>query len=275
MRQHSPLVRLRDGRWVPYYPSQLYRRGRDVGWIRETLEGSVYLLISGLYDPRGREAQWILDDFQDNRYMSPPFGYAIVDEDHDWFNRGGISIQPNLLAGLMPYLDRDEPEIFLWMFFNAWVACYREEINAMVEHPYPVLGYANTAHPKTSDEANAVMWLRYLFVYGPESGLYLGRAIPRAWLSGAEPIGLENVRTRWGRASVRYVPEEAKGTITARVDLKHTTPPPKTVVRFRHPEGKPIASVTVNGREHRSFDAAKGDVDITGMDGQWRSSRGS
>ena len=101
MRQHSPLVRLRSGRWVPYYPGQLYRRGRDVGWIRETLEGSVYLLISGLYEPRGREAQWILDDYQDNRYMSPPYGYAIVDEDNAWFSRGGFSIQPNLLAGLV------------------------------------------------------------------------------------------------------------------------------------------------------------------------------
>ena len=44
MRQYAPLVRLRDGRWVPQYPSRLYRRGRDSGWIRETLEGSVYLL---------------------------------------------------------------------------------------------------------------------------------------------------------------------------------------------------------------------------------------
>jgi hypothetical protein len=267
MRQHSPLVRLRDGRWVPYYPSQLYRRGRDVGWIRETLEGSVYLLISGLYDPRGREAQWILDDFQDNRYMSPPYGYAIVDEDHDWFGRGGISIQPNLLAGLMPYLDRDEPELYLWMFFNAWAACYREEINAMVEHPYPVLGYANTAHPKTSDEANAVMWLRYLFVYGPEDGLYLGRAVPRAWLAQREPSGLEDVGTRWGRASVKYFPAGADGTITVRVDLRHTTRPPKTVIRFRHPEGKPVNAVTINGREHRAFDTAKGDVDISDQDG--------
>ena len=32
-RQHSPLVRLRDGRWIPHYPSRLYRRGRDYGWI--------------------------------------------------------------------------------------------------------------------------------------------------------------------------------------------------------------------------------------------------
>jgi hypothetical protein len=216
MRQHCPLVRLRSGRWVPYYPGQLYRRGRDVGWIRETLEGSVYLLISGLYEPRGREAPWILDDYQDNRYMSPPYGYAIVDEENAWFSRGGISIQPNLLAGLMPYLDRDEPEIYLWMFFNAWLACYREEINAMVEHPYPELGYANTAHPKTSDEANAVMWLRYMFVYGNREGLYLGRAIPRAWFAQDRPIGVENMRTRWGQASVTYLPATAGPQSTLR-----------------------------------------------------------
>ncbi len=267
MRQHCPLVRLRDGRWIPYYPSQLYRRGRDVGWIRETLEGSVYLLLSGLYDPRGREARWILDDFQDNRYMSPPYGYAIVDEEHDWFSRGGLSIQPNLLAGLLPYLDRDEPELYLWMFFNAWVSCYREEINAMVEHPFPVLGYANTAHPKTSDEANSVMWLRYLFVYGNKEGLFLGRAIPRAWLARPEPIGLAGVHHRWGKTSVEYAPDGEKDAIKAKVSLVFKSKPPRTVVRFRHPDNRPIRSVTVNGREHRAFDAAHQDVDITGQEG--------
>jgi hypothetical protein len=265
MRQHCPLVRLRNGRWVPYYPSQLYRRGRNVGWIRETLEGSVYLLVSGLYDPRGREAQWILDDYQDNRYMSPPFGYVIVDQENEWFSHGGFSIQPNLLAGLLPYLDRDEPEVYIWMFFNAWAACYREEINAMIEHPYPILGYANTAHPKTSDEANAVMWLRYLFVYGARDGLYLGRAIPRAWMGQDDPIGVENVRTRWGRISVQYLPDRANAAIRARLDLELKDRPPRTVIRFRHPENKPIARVTVNGREHRAFDPKKQDVDITGM----------
>lgn len=251
IRQHSPLVRLRDGVWVPYYPGQLYRRGRDIGWIRETLEGSIYLLISGLYEPGSREAQWILDDYQDNRYMSPPYGYAIVDEDNAWFSRGGISIQPNLLAGLMPYLDRDQPEVYIWMFFNAWAACYREEINAMVEHPYPELGYSNTAHPKTSDEANAVMWLRYLFVYGNRDGLFLGRAIPRAWFAQDRPIGVDNVRTRWGQASVTYTQEGPNDTIRAKVDLKLIAQPPRTVIRFRHPGIKPIAGVTINGRATR------------------------
>ncbi len=267
MRRHTPLVRLRNGRWVPDYPGQLYRRGRDIGWIRETLEGSVYLLLSGLYDPRGREAQWILDDYQDNRYMSPPYGYAMVDEESDWFSRGGISIQPNLLAGLMPYLDRDEPEVYLWMFFNAWLACYREEVNAMVEHPYPELGYSNTAHPKTSDEANAVMWLRYLFVYGNRDGLFLGRAIPRAWLGQDRPIGLRRVHTPWGEASVTYFPSRSTEIIRARVELKLSSRPPRVLIRFRHPRNKPITGVTVNGRPHAGFDAVSQDVDLSGLDG--------
>ena len=43
--------------------------------------------------------------------MSPPYGYPLVNEREEWFDRGGFSVQPNLLAGCLPYLDRDEPEI--------------------------------------------------------------------------------------------------------------------------------------------------------------------
>ena len=55
----------------------------------------------------------------------------------------------------------------------------------MVEHPLPVLGYSNPAHFKTSDEANAVMWLRYMVVYStprlpaPRKGDSPGVARPR------------------------------------------------------------------------------------------------
>ena len=200
--------------------------------------------------------------------MSPPYGYAIVDQENDWYSRGGFSIQPNLLAGLMPYLDRDEPEVYLWMFFNAWVACYREEINAMVEHPYPELGYANTAHPKTSDEANAVMWLRYMFVYGNHDGLYLGRAIPRAWFAPAHAHRPGERGNPVGRRERHSTSLSTRSTRSARRStLKLTDQAPRTVVRFRHPGNKPIVGVTINGREHKAFDAAKQDVDLTGLDG--------
>jgi len=267
-RRHAPLVRLRDGRWVPTYPSRLYVRGRDTGWIREVLEGSVYLLISGLYDFNSREAGWILDDYQDNRYISAPYGYRMVDPDWSLFTRGGFSIQPNLLAGLMPHLDRDEPEVFIWMFLNAWTSCYREEINAMCEHPLPELGYSNAAQFKTSDEANAVMWLRYLYVYWNRDILHLGRALPRAWMAEGREASLRGVATYFGRVSVRYRSAAARGIIRMEADLGPGRKAPRILARFRHPEGKRIKSARVNGKRWRVLNPAKGDIDITGLRGK-------
>ena len=285
MRRQSPLVRLKDGRWIPHYPSRLYRRGRDIGWIREVLEGSVYLLISGLYDSNSKQAGWILDDYLDNRYMAPYYSYPVFAPEQNWVDYGGFSNQPNLLAGLMPHLDRDEPELYIWMFFNAWASCYREEVNAMVEHPQPILGSSNSAIYKTSDQANAIKWLRYMYVYttsehlsilslskdeGRSDGglLHLGRAIPREWFRDGNAPYAEDVATRFGKVGVRYVSEVASGKITATIDLANRTQPGKILVRFRHPDKLPIASVTVNGGPHDRFDPNKGDVDISGLSGK-------
>ena len=267
-RKHAPLVRLGDGRWVPHYPSRLYCRGRDYGWIREVLEGAVYLLISGLVDSNSRKASWILDDYQDNRYVRPPFGYGIEDFRNNWFDRGGFSIQPNLLAGIMPYLDRDEPELAVWTFFNAWCACYREEIGAMVEHPMPVLGYSNTAQFKTSDQANAVMWLRYLLVYWNHELLHLGRALPRAWLAAGEEISLTRLSTYFGRVDVFYTPELQDGRIVAELRAERAKEAGRILVRFRHPERRPIRAVFVNGKRWTRVDAKREDVDVTGLSGR-------
>jgi hypothetical protein len=267
MRRLSPLVRLRDGRWVPHYPSRLYCRGRDRGWIRETLEGAVYLLISGLFASDSPQAAWILDDFQDNLYMNPPFGYYVDQPANTWFDRGGVSIQPNLLAGLMPHLERDEVEVYLWMFFNCWNACYREEITAMVEHPYPVLGFSNSAHFKTSDEANAVKWLQHMFVYATPTRLHLGRAIPRDWLRAGRGARAEGLQTPFGTVSVAYAPQADGCTIEATVKLALRAAPAQTLVRFRTPGQQPLRTVTVNERSHPAFDAVTGDVDVSGCSG--------
>ena len=239
-----------------------------MGWIRQLLEWSVYLLISVLYDHQSPEADWILNDYQDNLYMKPPFGYLIADMPSDWFNRGGFSIQPNLLAGLMPYLDRDEPEVYIWMFFNAWCSCYREEINAMAEHPAPVLGYSNHAQFKTSDEANAVMWLRYMYVYALKDLLHFGRAIPRQWFEDGNSIEAKDVATFFGNVGVRYESLTHEDSIAADVQLALRDIPGRTLVRFRHPEKKKIVSAEINGERTDRFDPVKGDVDISGMKGK-------
>ena len=268
MRRYSPLVRLHDGRWVPNFPSRIYRRGRDIGWIREVLEGSVYLLIAGLYPPQSREADWILNDFQDNRYHTPPFGYVRHDPGLEWIDRGGFSIQPNLLAGLLPHLDRDEPEVYIWMCFNALASCLRQENGAISEHPMPELGYSNSVAFKTSDQANAVKWLRYMFVYWTADTLYFGRAVPRYWFDHRRPIGVERVATPHGSVSVTYDTAADQTAITAEVDVALHDTAPRIVLRFRPRHAKPIRKATVNGKPAVVAHAEKGDVDLTGLQGQ-------
>ncbi len=51
--------------------------------------------------------------------------------------------------------------------------------------------------------------------------------------------------------------------LSAEGNLRLRERPERILVRFRHPEKLPIKSVRVNGRAHRLFDPAKGDVDIT------------
>jgi len=267
-RQHSPIVRLRNGKWIPHYPSRLYLRGRDVGWIREVLEGSIYLLISGLYDPNSKQGQWIVDDFQDNRYVSDNYGYPIYHPERHWYDSAGFCCQPNLLPGLMPHLDRDEPEIYIWMFFNAWASCYREETNAMVEHPMPILGYANSAWIKTSDQSNAMKWLRYMFVYAPREELYIGRAVPTHWLSSRQPVGVVRAATRFGYIDALYTGDLKNNSITLDATLQLRADPKRIVAKFRHPEKVPIKRVNVNGRPYSKFEADKSEVDLTGFSGK-------
>jgi hypothetical protein len=175
-----------------------------------------------------------------------------------------------LLAGLLPHLERDEPELYLWMFFNAWAACYREEINALVEHPQPVLGYSNSAHFKTSDEANALMWLRYMLVWATTDGLlHFGRAMPRAWLNAPQGVELHGVATCFGKVSVAYTPALEQGVIRAQVELAVERSPRRVAVRFRHPKKAPLRRATVNGVE-APFDPQKGDVELGEARGQVR-----
>jgi hypothetical protein len=69
----SPVVALREGTFVPHFPSEVYTRGRSVGWIREILEGAIMLIVTRLLDPNSREAEWILKDYEDNLCISDEY----------------------------------------------------------------------------------------------------------------------------------------------------------------------------------------------------------
>lgn len=253
----APVVRLRDGTYVPKIPSRLYERGRSHGWIRETLEGSIFLPAYKVLEPSGPETRWILQDYEDNLYISDEYGYSIPAFDVFWFDRGGFSMQANLLDGPLPYLYRDEIRHYVRAVLNGFASAFYPETRMCNEHSLPELGYPAGDHFKTSDEAQVTYWLRLMFVHENGGDLYLGQAVPRYWLGSGQWIGIDRAPSYFGPLSwrMRMDGDEAKVSIELDPPARHA--PGTIYFRVRHPEEKTIRNVTVNGKAHEAFDAAK------------------
>jgi hypothetical protein len=247
----SPVVRLRDGTAVPHIPSMVHRRGRYFGWICETLEGSMHLLITGALDARSTEADWILKDYEDNRYLSNQYGYLLDDFDKYWFGRGGMSMQACLLLDVEPYLYRDDVKQALRALFNAEAAQYFPDERMNTEHALPALGDWTGDHYKSSDESNVAGWLRYLFVREDGDTLLIGQAVPREWLRAGQVCGIERTGTYFGPASVLYTGGDNR--ITAKLESPRRNPPKTIRLRFREPGGRLLSSVEVNGKRWQHF----------------------
>ena len=184
----SPVVRLRDGTAVPQIPSYVQRRGRSFGWICETLEGAMHLIITKAIDPKSVQAQWILKDYEDNLFLSNQYGYTLDDFDKYWFGRGGMSMQACLLLDVEAYLYRDDVKQALRAMFNAIALNHFPDVHMNTEHALPEMGDWRGDHYKTSDEANACGWLRYLFVREEGDVLLIGQAVPRDWLKPGQTM---------------------------------------------------------------------------------------
>jgi hypothetical protein len=261
--ERSPVVRLRDGTCVPHFPSHVHRRGRSFGWICETLEGAIHLLIAGVIDPGSREADWILRDFEDNLYLSDAYGYRIDDFDSEWFDCGGFSMQACLLLGVEPYLYRDEVKPALRATFNAIAANLYPDTRMLTEHALPELGDWKGDHYKSSDEANAAGWLRYLFVREQGDELLLGQAVPCEWLGPGRRCGVERAATHFGPMDLVFEGDE--DGVTARLEGPRRNPPTRIQLRFRCPEGRELRGVKVNGENRQVGEA--GWIDLPGRVG--------
>ncbi len=269
-RVRAPLVPLRDGTWIPQIPSEVHRRGRTFGWITVTLEGPIYFLRTGLMPPEDAMAVPILQDYEDNLYLSDRYGYSWEKHGAQWFSRGGISMQPNLLCSPHPYLLRDEIKHYLRAYFNAFASCYYPDTQMMCEHPLPDLGDWRGDHYKSSDEANSTYWLRLMFVEDDRGDdvLRLGMALPRAWFADGQTPSIERAATHFGPMSLRFESRADRGRITAVMDPPMRRAPKQALLRFRHPTGKRIARVEVNGKAWPNFDAAKEWVELPRMEGR-------
>lgn len=87
--------------------------------------------------------------------------------------------------------------------------------------------------------------------------LFVGQAVPRAWLADGKTIAVEKAPTYFGPENLNITSAAASGSISMKVESTSDRRPANLLVRLRHPEKKLMRSVTVNGGKWELIDATK------------------
>lgn len=261
----SPVVRLRDGTYVPHVPTRAGLRGREWGWFREAAYGALHLLEGDVFEPDEDEMTWVLKDLEDNLFVSREWGRP-VDLERHWFSHGGVTIQPNLMDLGIDYLRRGQVKHALRALFNNYGTCLYPDVRVFAEHPVIELGHGVGPFYKTTDECKALLWLRAFLLREEGATLHLAMGAPRAWFAPGQSFGVRDMATHFG--PLTYTIRSGPAEVSVCCTLAERRAPEAVVVHLRRPGEGAMQRVTVDGAAHSDFDPAGETVRVTNLSGQ-------
>jgi hypothetical protein len=263
-QSQAPALPLRDGTWVPAYVSQVHSPGRltdffpgPEAWCYEVELGAQQLVPTGVLGAGSTEVTQMLQHMEDVQFLADGgLGYSPEVNHADWFNFGGFSkSQPYYTRNAEIYALRDEVKPYVRSYFNTLAAMLNTETMTFWE------GLHNGgAWDKTHETGYFLQQTRFMLVLERGKELWLAPLVTSNWFKAGMTIAVENAPTRFGKLNYRIQSHADQGYIEARVEPPDREPPTKLVLRLRHPEGKPIRSVTINGKPTRSFDPVDGTI---------------
>ncbi len=257
----TPVVALQDGTFVPASPSILYAFGPsgDIfpgedgnrSWCYDVELGANHLAAMEVMDPNCREAGWILDHLEDFQFLQTGMcDYPGEKSQADWFNLGGFSkVQPYYTRAIDVYAKRDDVKPFIRSYFNAVPSLLSLENLSFWEHFHNTGGWN-----KTHETGAFLSQTRTLFLMERGEELWLAPFVTNNWLKPGQKVSVANAPTHFGPVSYEIVSSADKGFIEATVQCPTRTQPKEIVLRVRHPEGKRMTSVLVNGAAYTNFD---------------------
>jgi len=238
--RRSPMVQLRDHTWSSYVPceAQTPRRILEQWYATDVDTGALHLLrLKGL-PANGDMADFLLNDHEDNLFLK---GWGAANE--PVYNPQGTA-----------YLLRDEPEAAIRTFYSTMASAFSHSVLEPVEHRWTHGQYFG---PPSNDGAWFELYRHLLIHERDDDSLLLGQAVPRKWLENGKKIDIERAPTLYGTLSATLESQVSSGRILATIQMPGRSRPKSLLVRLRHPERKPMRSVTVNGALWKDFDASK------------------
>ena len=257
----SPVLALRDGTWVPAYPSQVHCPGLTNGfypgedgnrsWCYDVEEGAPHLVPQGVLDAKSRDAAWMIHYLEDVQFLEEGWlFYPAKESQRDPFHLGGFSkVQPYLTRTAQMHALADDVKPFVRAYFNAAASVVNLETLACSEH-FAGLG----ASTNSESMGHFLEQTRWMLVMERGEELWLAPLVTGNWLKDGMVVAVRNAPTRFGRASYRIHSSVARAFVTITIEPPTRNPPGALVLRVRHPDGRPMTGVTVNGKPHPLFD---------------------
>jgi hypothetical protein len=235
----SPVVQLADGTWINYVPTDaMTPRRRLEDWYPTDVDcGPLHLARLSTIDPRGWLTTAILHDHEDNLFL----------------RQSGMANEPVYNPQGTAHLLRDEPEAAIRTFYSMTACAFSHHQLSPLEHRW---AWGQYFGPPSTDGAWFELY-RNLLLNELNGDLFIGQAIPRAWLADGQQIAINRAPTYFGPVNIGFESGTASGWITAQVEFTGDRRPPTLRIRFRHPEKKTLRSVSVNGINWTDFDADK------------------
>ncbi len=270
----SPVVRLEDGTWVPADPALLDCPGRvedflpgedgNRSWAYSVELGTHHLAATGVLDPTAPDVGWMMDYLEESQLLRSGMGdYPESRNRQDPFCFGGFSkVQPYYARFAEVYAARDDVKPFIRAYFNAIPSLLSLENLSFWEHFHNIAGWN-----KTHETGWFLCQSRIMLVLERGDELWLAPFAPRAWFQDGLRIAVAAAPTRFGRVSYTIQSAAGQDRIDATIRPPERTAPRQIVLRLRHPDGKRMKSVTVDGEPHRDFDPGKETITLTAVSG--------
>jgi hypothetical protein len=270
MQAKMPVVPLKNGTWTPADPSLLgcygnvenFLPGEDANRsdVYSVELGAHHLVANELLDPNSQDADWMIDYLEDVQFLRSNW---IKDKNNfSVFDWGGFAkMQPYYCRIAEIYAKRDDVKPFIRSYFNMIPAQVNFEELTFWED-MGVGGYASGAMNKTHETGWFLGQTKTMFVRETDDALWLAPCVTSQWLKDGRKVAARNVPTRFGKVSYVITSKVGQGEIEAVVQLPEGCTAKQVILRLRHPEGKPMQSVTVQGKPHADFDREKETVTL-------------
>jgi hypothetical protein len=233
------------------------RVGKDFS-AKDVSMGAQHLVVLGVLPPDAKDGYFKTNQFEDYDFQLPCPDFPADKIKQDWFDFAGFYRgQPYYPRITDVYALNDDVKPFIRSYFNNIVPIINTELLPFWEH-FRASGGWN----KTHETGWFLQQTRMMLIREKDNSLWLASFVPNNWMQDGMKVVARNMPTTFGTVSFEITSNVENGLIKAVITPPTRSKPEAIIIRLRHPQEKPIQSVTINGNPHDNFDPASGTIRI-------------